>query len=36
MKGQSAVVDGEGIITQLEPTEESLMKCYELGKRLAG
>ncbi|MDR2185741.1 MAG: flavodoxin [Treponema sp.] len=36
MKGQGAVVDGEGIITQLEPTEEALMKCYELGKRLAG
>ncbi|MDR2402875.1 MAG: flavodoxin [Spirochaetaceae bacterium] len=36
MKGQNAAVDGEGIITQLEPTEESLMKCYELGKRLAG
>ena len=36
MKDLGAKVDGEGIITQLEPTEESLTKCYELGKRLAG
>ncbi|MDR1950060.1 MAG: flavodoxin [Spirochaetaceae bacterium] len=36
MKGQGALVDGEGLITQLEPTEESLLQCYELGKRLAG
>jgi flavodoxin short chain len=35
MKGLGAKIDGEGIITQLEPTEESLTKCYELGKRLA-
>jgi flavodoxin len=30
-----ANVDGEGIITQLEPDESSLAQCYELGKRLA-
>jgi flavodoxin short chain len=36
MKGLGAKVDGEGIITQLEPTEEALTQCYELGKRLAG
>jgi flavorubredoxin len=36
MKGLGAKLDGEGIITQLEPTEESLTRCYELGKRLAG
>jgi flavodoxin short chain len=36
MKGLGAKVDGEGIITQLEPTEEALVKCYDLGKRLAG
>jgi flavodoxin short chain len=36
MKDLGAKVDGEGIITQLEPTEESLVKCYDLGKRLAG
>jgi flavodoxin short chain len=36
MKDLGAKVDGEGIITQLEPTEESLVKCYELGRRLAG
>jgi flavodoxin short chain len=37
MKGLGANVDGgEGIITQLEPTEEALVKCYDLGKRLAG
>ncbi|MDR0623551.1 MAG: flavodoxin [Treponema sp.] len=36
MKGLGAKLDGEGIITQLEPTEESLIRCYELGKRLAG
>ncbi|MDR1239689.1 MAG: flavodoxin [Treponema sp.] len=36
MKGLGALVDGEGIITQLEPNEESLIQCYELGKRLAG
>jgi flavodoxin short chain len=36
MKSLGAKVDGEGIITQLEPTEEALTKCYELGKRLAG
>jgi flavodoxin short chain len=35
MKGLGALVDGEGIITQLAPSEESLNKCYELGKRLA-
>jgi flavodoxin short chain len=36
MKALGAVLDGEGIITQLEPTEESLTRCYDLGKRLAG
>ncbi|MDR2102246.1 MAG: flavodoxin [Treponema sp.] len=36
MKGLGARIDGEGIITQLEPTEEALAKCYELGKGLAG
>lgn len=36
MKGLSALVDGEGIIAQLAPSEEALNKCYELGKRLAG
>jgi flavodoxin short chain len=36
MKGLGANVEGEGIITQLEPTEEALTRCYELGKRLAG
>ncbi|MDR0720880.1 MAG: flavodoxin [Treponema sp.] len=35
MKGLGALVDGEGLITQLEPSEEALNKCYELGKRLA-
>jgi flavodoxin short chain len=35
MKGLGAKVDGEGIITQLEPTEDALIKCYELGKGLA-
>ena len=36
MKGLGAQVDGEGIITQLEPAEDALTKCRELGKRLAG
>jgi flavodoxin short chain len=36
MKGLGAAVDGEGLITQLEPSEEALSQCYELGKRLAG
>jgi flavorubredoxin len=35
MKGLGAVVDGEGLIAQLEPSEEALKSCYELGKRLA-
>jgi flavodoxin short chain len=35
MKGLGARLDGEGIITQLEPAEEALTRCYELGKRLA-
>jgi flavodoxin short chain len=35
MKDLGALVDGEGIIAQLAPSEESLNKCYELGKRLA-
>jgi flavodoxin short chain len=36
MKGLGALVDGEGIITQLVPTGDILNKCYDLGKRLAG
>jgi flavodoxin short chain len=36
MKGLGALVEGDGIITQLVPTEESLDRCGELGKRLAG
>jgi flavodoxin short chain len=36
MKELGAQVDGEGIITRLEPAEEALAKCRELGKRLAG
>jgi flavodoxin short chain len=36
MKGLGAALDGEGLITQLEPSEEALSRCYELGKRLAG
>jgi flavodoxin short chain len=35
MKGLGALVDGEGIIAQLAPSEEALNNCYELGKRLA-
>ncbi|MDR2103852.1 MAG: flavodoxin [Treponema sp.] len=35
MKGLGAQLLGEGLITQLEPTEEALVKCYELGKSLA-
>jgi flavodoxin short chain len=36
MKGLGALVDGEGVIAQLTPDNDSLAKCYELGKRLAG
>jgi flavodoxin short chain len=36
MKGLGALVDGEGLIAQLAPSEETLTECYELGKRLAG
>jgi flavodoxin short chain len=36
MKDLGALVDGEGIITQLVPSEEALQQCLELGKRLAG
>jgi flavorubredoxin len=36
MKGLGAQVEGEGIITQLEPNEDALTKCYDLGKSLAG
>ena len=36
MKKLGAKVDGEGIITRLEPDEAALGKCMELGKRLAG
>ncbi|MFP3089576.1 flavodoxin [Treponema sp. TIM-1] len=35
MKKLGASVDGDGIIAQLEPNEEALTLCYELGKRLA-
>ncbi|MDR0997580.1 MAG: flavodoxin [Treponema sp.] len=36
VKGLGALVDGEGIITQLAPSDDALAKCLELGKRLAG
>ncbi|MDR0730942.1 MAG: flavodoxin [Treponema sp.] len=36
MKGLGAVVEDEGIIAHLEPDNDSLTKCYELGKRLVG
>jgi flavodoxin short chain len=36
MSGLGAKVDGEGIITRLEPDKEACGRCYELGKRLAG
>jgi flavodoxin short chain len=36
MKGLGAEVAGEGLITQLIPSEDSLVKCRELGRRLAG
>jgi flavodoxin short chain len=36
MKTLGALVDGEGLITQLIPSEEALDQCYALGKRLAG
>jgi flavodoxin short chain len=36
MKTLGALVDGEGVITQLAPSGEALNQCYELGKRLAG
>jgi flavodoxin short chain len=36
MKGLGAKLEGEGIIAQLEPSEDALIQCYELGKRLAG
>jgi flavodoxin short chain len=35
MKKLDALVDGEGIIANLEPDKEALDKCLELGKRLA-
>jgi flavodoxin short chain len=35
MKGLGALVDGEGLIANLEPDNEALDKCLELGKRLA-
>jgi flavodoxin short chain len=35
MKGLGAEVDGEGIISQLAPTGETLEQCRGLGKRLA-
>jgi flavodoxin short chain len=34
MKDLGAAVDGAGVIAQLEPTEDTLKECYELGKRL--
>jgi flavodoxin short chain len=36
MKGLGAVVEDEGIIARLEPDKDSLVKCYNLGKRLVG
>jgi flavodoxin short chain len=36
MRGLNAVIEGEGIIIQLVPSEEILNNCYEAGKRLAG
>jgi flavodoxin short chain len=36
MKALGANPVGEGIINQLEPNEEALAKCYDLGKQLAG
>ncbi|QQO10343.1 flavodoxin [Breznakiella homolactica] len=35
MKGLGAQINGEAVITQLEPDEAALSKCYDLGKRLA-
>jgi flavodoxin short chain len=35
MKGLDALVDGEGVIANLEPDKEALDKCLGLGKRLA-
>ncbi|MDR2619210.1 MAG: flavodoxin [Treponema sp.] len=35
MKETGALVDGEGVITQLIPGEDALKACAELGKRLA-
>ncbi|MDR1867480.1 MAG: flavodoxin [Treponema sp.] len=35
MKGLDATVDGEGLIAQLEPNDDALTQCYDLGKRLA-
>jgi flavodoxin short chain len=35
MQGLGAKVDGEGIITQLVPSDDALAQCRELGKRLA-
>ena len=35
MKKLGALVDGAGIIAQLEPSAELLAQCRELGKRLA-
>jgi flavodoxin short chain len=36
MKALGAQVDGEGIIAHLAPEAADLVKCYELGKKLAG
>lgn len=36
MKDLGAQVDGDGLITQLEPSEDALNQCRELGKRLVG
>jgi flavodoxin short chain len=35
MKALGALVDGEGIIAQLDPSGEALGQCRDLGKRLA-
>jgi hypothetical protein len=36
MKKLGAKVDGEGLITRLEPDKDVCAKCCDLGKRLAG
>jgi hypothetical protein len=36
MKGMGALLAGEAIIAQLEPSAEALGQCKALGKQLAG